>query len=133
MNAKVMKRVWWRAASAAPRPVDEAIRVEASSMRSPATAHHADYVGEGMWQVDYLRGGPVGPVTRSRALAAMRIAATVADCPDIDPDQLNGLWAAAIGMTAREAVGYALMNLDPTDPDTDTGIGNTVARDGGGA
>ncbi|MEU4345356.1 hypothetical protein AB0H00_29585 [Nocardia sp. NPDC023852] len=61
-------------------------------MVSDATAHHADYVGQDRWVVDYLPGRQL---TREQARAAMRIA--------VAPDRFEvDAWAATLGMTAAE-------------------------------
>ncbi|WP_433635638.1 hypothetical protein [Nocardia sp. CA-120079] len=86
----------WRRAEA---PTVPAVQVVGGHMVSEATSHHADYVGQGRWVVDFLPGRQL---TADQARAAMRIATT--------PDQLEvDRWAAAIGMTAAEARGYALI------------------------
>ncbi|MFD0366352.1 hypothetical protein ACFQZZ_33385 [Nocardia sp. GCM10030253] len=87
------RETWRRAAT----PTIPAVQVVDGHMVSDATAHHADYVGEDRWHVDFLPGRHL---TREQARAAMRIA--------VAPDRLEvDRWAAAIGMTASEARGYA--------------------------
>ncbi|MGW5142689.1 hypothetical protein ACWEPH_26830 [Nocardia beijingensis] len=68
----------------------------AGHMVSEATAHHADYVGQDRWVVDFLPGRQL---TREQARAAMRIA--------VAPDRIEvERWA---GLTAAEARGFAAL------------------------
>lgn len=89
------REIWRRAAT----PAIPAVRVVDGHMVSDATAHHADYVGDERWVVDFLPGRQL---TQAQAKAAMQIA--------VAPEQLEvQRWAAALGMTAAEARGYALL------------------------
>jgi hypothetical protein len=75
-------------------------------MTSAATRHRAWTIGNGWWDVDFLPGRHFD---HADALRAMRIAAAVHDRADTDPAQLDQLWTRSLGMTAREAIGYACM------------------------
>ncbi|MEV0048480.1 hypothetical protein AB0H60_34130 [Nocardia rhamnosiphila] len=73
-------------------------------MTSDATPHHADYVGDGRWVVDYLPGRQL---TKEQARAAMKIA--------IAPERLEvERWAKQLGMTPAEVRGYAAMPVVAT-------------------
>ncbi|MFB7837794.1 hypothetical protein ACWIGW_45450 [Nocardia brasiliensis] len=86
------RETWRRAAS----PAIPSVQVINGHMVSEATAHHADYVGQDRWHVDFLPGRQL---TWEQARAAMRIA--------VAPDQLEvDRWAASLGMTAAEVRGY---------------------------
>lgn len=90
------REIWRRAAT----PVIPAVRVIDGHMTSEATGHHADYVGDDRWVVDFLPGRQL---TFDQARAAMKIA--------VAPEQLEvARWAAALGMTAAEALGYAQLS-----------------------
>ncbi|WP_281919618.1 hypothetical protein [Nocardia sputorum] len=66
---------------------------------SEATEHHADYVGQDRWVVDFLPGRQL---TREQARAAMRIA--------VAPDRIEvERWAGLLGLTAAEARGFAAL------------------------
>lgn len=81
--------IWRRAAA----PAIPAVYVADGHMVSEATEHHADYVGQDRWVVDYLPGRTL---TQIQAKAAMRIA--------VAPEQLEvERWAATLGLTAAEA------------------------------
>jgi hypothetical protein len=87
--------IWRRAAA----PTIPPISVADGHMTSEATEHHADYVGQDRWVVDYLPGRQL---TQAQARAAMQIA--------IAPERLEvERWATQLGMTRAEAVGYAAM------------------------
>jgi len=87
------REIWRRAAT----PVIPLVRVIDGHMTSEATTHHADYVGDDRWVVDFLPGRQL---TTDQARAAMKIA--------VAPEQLEvQRWAAALGMTAAEVLGYA--------------------------
>nr|WP_221333829.1 hypothetical protein [Nocardia transvalensis] len=87
--------IWARAAA----PAIPSVREQGGHLVSKATAHHADYVGDGRWVVDYLPGRQL---SRAQATAAMRIA--------LAPDRLEVPdWAALLGLTADEARGFAAM------------------------
>lgn len=93
-------KVWtpeiWRRSTASTIPV---VYVADGHMVSEATEHHADYVGQDRWVVDYLPGRQL---TREQARAAMRIA--------VAPEQLEvERWAATLGLTAAEARMFAAM------------------------
>ncbi|MGY2025923.1 hypothetical protein [Nocardia gipuzkoensis] len=66
---------------------------------SEATEHHADYVGQDRWVLDYLPGRQL---TRAQAVAGMRIA-VAPDWPEVER------WAGLLGLTAAEAVGFAAL------------------------
>ncbi|MFI1241453.1 hypothetical protein [Nocardia salmonicida] len=88
--------IWRRAAT----PAIPAVEIADGHMTSEVTNHHADYVGHDLWVVDFLPGRTL---TQAQAKAAMQIA--------IAPAQLEvQRWAAAIGMTAAEALGYARLS-----------------------
>lgn len=87
---------WARATSA---PAIPQVREVSGHLVSEATKHHALYVGQDMWVVDFLPGRQL---TRQEATAAMRVA--------IAPERLEvETWAAQLGLTADEARGYAAM------------------------
>lgn len=87
------RELWARAAA----PAIPSVREVNGQMISDETSHHADYVGQDRWVVDFLPGRQL---TREQAQAAMRIA--------VAPDRFEVTkWAAALGMTAAEARGYA--------------------------
>ncbi|MGW6335276.1 hypothetical protein [Nocardia rhamnosiphila] len=68
-------------------------------MTSEVTAHHADYVGQDRWVVDYLPGRQL---TKAQARAAMQIA--------IAPERGEvERWAGLLGLTAAEARGFVSM------------------------
>jgi hypothetical protein len=88
------REVWARAMAAPSIPQ---VRAVSGHLVSSATAHHADYVGDDRWAVDFLPGRQL---TLEQATAAMRIA--------VAPDRLEvDRWAALLGMTAAEVRGYA--------------------------
>lgn len=87
--------IWRRAAS----PVIPVVRVVEGHMVSEATEHHADYVGQGWWVVDFLPGRQL---SEEQARAAMRIA-IAPERPEVDR------WAAALGLTAAEARAFVAM------------------------
>src|SRR5690606_12999937 len=90
--------IWRRAAAPAIPVVIEA----AGHMVSEATEHHADYVGQDRWVVDYLPGRQL---SREQASAAMRIA--------VAPQQLEvERWAAVLGLTAAEARAFVAMSIE---------------------
>lgn len=90
---KWTRAVWARAAAPAIPAVEEV----GGHLVSESTEHHADYVGQGRWVVDYLPGRQL---TREQATAAMRIA--------LAPERLEvDRWAALLGLTASEARGFA--------------------------
>ncbi|MFI5783770.1 hypothetical protein [Nocardia sp. NPDC051570] len=83
------REVWARAAA----PAIPRIREVDGHLVADATAHHADYVGQDLWVVDWLPGRQFD---RQQATAAMRIA--------VAPERLDvDRWAAQLGLTAREA------------------------------
>ncbi|MFG3525082.1 hypothetical protein ACGF5S_32825 [Nocardia nova] len=87
------REMWARAAAPAIPSVQEVD----GHLTSEGTAHHADYVGDSLWVVDYLPGRQL---TREQATAAMRIA--------IAPERLEvERWAGQLGLTAAEARGFA--------------------------
>ncbi|MGY4103784.1 hypothetical protein ACW2Q0_30130 [Nocardia sp. R16R-3T] len=89
-------RETWRRAAA---PTIPAVIEQNGHLISEATAHHADYVGQGRWHLDYLPGRQL---TREQAVAGMRIA--------IAPERLEvERWAGLLGLTAAEAVGFAAL------------------------
>lgn len=83
----------WRRASTRTIP---SVQVTDYRMSSEATPHHADCVGGDLWTVDFLRGRQL---TREQARAAMRIA-VAPDRPEVQR------WAALLGLTAAEALGF---------------------------
>ncbi|MFI7531496.1 hypothetical protein [Nocardia salmonicida] len=84
--------IWRRAAT----PAIPAVQIADGRMTSYVTVHHADYVGHDLWVVDFLPGRTL---TADQAKAAMKIA--------VAPEQLEvQRWAAVIGMTVPEALGY---------------------------
>ncbi|MEV6340953.1 hypothetical protein AB0M12_40315 [Nocardia vinacea] len=90
----VWTRETWRRSAA---PTIPAVVEVAGHLVSEATSHHADYVGEGRWVLDYLPGRQL---TRGQAVAGMRIA-VAPDRPEVDR------WAPQLGLTADEARGFA--------------------------
>ncbi|WP_228822912.1 hypothetical protein [Nocardia cyriacigeorgica] len=69
---------------------------------SEVTSHHADYVGQGRWVVDYLPGRQL---SFQEAKAAMQIA--------IAPERVEvERWAGLLGLTAAEARGFAAMPVE---------------------
>lgn len=92
---KWTKATWRRAAA----PTIPAVIEAAGHMVSEATAHHADYVGQDRWVVDFLPGRQL---TREQARAAMRIA--------VAPDRIEvERWAGLLDLTAAEARGFAAL------------------------
>lgn len=90
--------VWRRAAS----PTIPAITEANGHLVSEATSHHADYVGQGRWVVDYLPGRQL---SFREAKAAMQIA--------IAPERAEvERWAGLLGLTAAEARGFAAMPVE---------------------
>ncbi|MFI6574013.1 hypothetical protein [Nocardia fluminea] len=87
--------IWRRAAT----PTIPAVDVVGGRMVSEATEHHADFVGQDRWVVDYLPGRHL---TRDQARAAMKIA-VAPEKPEVER------WAAALGLTSAEALGYMAM------------------------
>lgn len=86
----------WRRAAVSTIP---AVYIADGHMVSEATEHHADYVGQDRWVVDFLPGRQL---TREQARSAMRIA--------VAPQQLEvERWAAVLGLTAAEARAFAAM------------------------
>ena len=87
------RAVWRREAA----PAIPSVQVTGGHMTSDGTRHHADYVGDSLWVVDYLPGRQL---TREQAMAAMRIA--------VAPERLEvDRWASLLGLTAAEARGFA--------------------------
>lgn len=95
--SSVWTRETWRRAAT---PTIPAVRTEAGHMVADATAHHADYVGQDRWVLDYLPGRQL---TREQAVAGMRIA-VAPELPEVQR------WAAALGLTAAEARALAAMS-----------------------
>lgn len=90
--------IWRRAAV----PTIPAVIEAAGHMVSEATEHHADYVGQDRWVVDFLPGRQL---SREQASAAMRIA--------VAPEQLEvDRWAAVLGLTAAEARAFVAMSIE---------------------
>lgn len=90
------REVWARAASAQAIPQVHAMH---GHLVSDVTTHHADYVGQDVWVVDYLPGRQL---TLEQATAAMRIA--------VAPERLEvDRWAGLLGLTASEARGCAAL------------------------
>ncbi|MFE3322840.1 hypothetical protein [Nocardia sp. NPDC059195] len=88
--------IWRRAAT----PAIPAVQVVDGRMTSEVTEHRAVYVGDNEWVVDFLPGRTL---TQAQAKAAMQIA--------VAPAQLEvQRWAAAIGMTSAEALGYVQLS-----------------------
>ncbi|PXX52791.1 hypothetical protein DFR70_13039 [Nocardia tenerifensis] len=85
------------------RPV-ATVHVGRAFMTSESTSHHARYVGQGQWTVDYLPGRQL---TGDEAVAAMKIAAAPQR-----PEVMS--WAARLGLTSAEAVGLAAMKTAAT-------------------
>ena len=95
----VWDRSTWRRAA---NPTIPAVIEAAGHMVSEATEHHADYVGQDRWVVDYLPGRQL---SREQASAAMRIA--------VAPQQLEvERWAAVLGLTAAEARAFVAMSIE---------------------
>ncbi|WP_433717489.1 hypothetical protein ACQP2U_44055 (plasmid) [Nocardia sp. CA-084685] len=94
------REVWARAAAPAMPSVQEV----GGHLVSDATAHHADYVGQDRWVLDYLPGRQL---TREQAVAGMRIA--------VAPERLEvERWAGLLGLTVAEAVGFAALPVGVT-------------------
>lgn len=83
------RSVWARAAA----PALPAIENDQRHMTSSATTHHADYVGDGLWVLDYLPG-------RQFDAQAARTAMLIAIAPDWPEVER---WAPRLGLTANEA------------------------------
>jgi hypothetical protein len=64
-------------------------------MTSPATTHHADYVGQGMWTVDWLPGRQFD----ARAAKTAMFIAIAPGWPEVER------WAPVLGLTSVEARG----------------------------
>ncbi|MBH0780349.1 hypothetical protein [Nocardia bovistercoris] len=92
----VWDRATWRRAAS---PTIPAVIEAAGHLVSEATAHHADYVGQDLWVVDFLPGRTL---TREQARAAMKIA-VAPDRPEVQR------WAGLLGLTAAEARGFAAL------------------------
>lgn len=89
-------RETWRRAVA---PAIPAVIETAGHLVSEATEHHADYVGQDRWVLDFLPGRTL---TRAQAMAGMRIA--------VAPEHFEvGQWAGLLGLTGSEAVGFAAL------------------------
>lgn len=84
--------IWARAAA----PALPAIEIDDRHMTSAATEHHADYVGDGRWVLDWLPGRQFDQET---ARTAMWIAAAPT-WPEVER------WAPRLGLTAAEARSY---------------------------
>ncbi|MEV0712760.1 hypothetical protein [Nocardia aurea] len=89
----------WRRAAA---PTIPAVIEAAGHLVSEETDHHADYVGQDRWVLDYLPGRTL---TRAQALAGMRIA-IAPDRPEVER------WAGSLGLTVAEAVGFAALSVE---------------------
>lgn len=83
------RETWARAAAPAIPGVDS----DGRHMTSPATAHHADYVGEGRWVVDWLPGRQFDAKS-ARTAMFIAIAPT---WPEVER------WAPVLGLTPAEA------------------------------
>jgi len=94
----VWDRATWRRAATSTIP---AVIEAAGHLVSEETDHHADYVGQDRWVLDYLPGRTL---TRAQALAGMRIA-IAPDRPEVER------WANALGLTAAEARGFAALSV----------------------
>lgn len=92
----VWTRETWRRAA---RPTIPVVAVTGGHMVSEATQHHADYVGQDRWVVDFLPGRQLTP---QQARAAMNIA-VAPDMPEVQR------WATQLGMTPAEVRGYIAM------------------------
>lgn len=96
----IWSRDIWRRTATPAIPEIPAVWVVDGHMVSSATNHHADYVGHDLWVVDFLPGRTL---TADQAKAAMQIA--------IAPAEFEvQSWAAAIGMTSAEALGYVQLS-----------------------
>ncbi|MGV9823383.1 hypothetical protein [Nocardia xishanensis] len=92
------RETWARAAA----PTIPSVQEVDGHLVSEATTHHADYVGQDRWVLDYLPGRQL---TRAQALAGMRIA--------VAPERLEvERWATQLGLTAAEARGYAALPVE---------------------
>ncbi|NEW42523.1 hypothetical protein [Nocardia cyriacigeorgica] len=87
--------IWRRATT----PTIPAVIEADGHLVSEATDHHADYVGQDRWVVDYLPGRQLSV---QQAKAAMRIAVA----PELAEVER---WATQLGLTAAEARGFAAM------------------------
>lgn len=83
------RETWSRAAVSTLPGLDS----DGRHLTSPATAHHADYVGDGKWVVDWLPGRQFDV---KAAKAAMFIA-IAPGWPEVER------WAPVLGLTAAEA------------------------------
>ncbi|WP_331764064.1 hypothetical protein OG225_43525 (plasmid) [Nocardia sp. NBC_01377] len=92
------RETWRRAAT----PTIPAVIEAAGHLVSEETDHHADYVGQDRWVLDYLPGRQL---TRAQALAGMRIA-IAPDRPEVER------WAGSLGLTVAEAVGFAALSVE---------------------
>ncbi|WP_280484495.1 hypothetical protein [Nocardia cyriacigeorgica] len=89
--------IWRRAAT----PTIPAVIEANGHLVSDATDHHADFVGQQRWVLDFLPGRQL---TREQAVAGMRIA--------VAPERIEvERWAAQLGLTAAEARGLAAMRV----------------------
>ena len=83
------REIWSRATISTLPGVDS----DGQHMTSPATAHHADYVGEGMWVVDWLPGRQFDAKSARTAM----LIASAPTWPEVER------WAPKLGLTANEA------------------------------
>lgn len=89
----------WRRAAA---PTIPAVIEAAGHLVSEATEHHADYVGQDRWVVDFLPGRQL---TVEQARAAMKIA-VAPEFPEVQR------WANLLGLTAAEALSFAALPVE---------------------
>ena len=85
------REIWARATAPTLPGVDS----DGQHMTSPATPHHADYVGDGKWVVDWLPGRQFDAKS---AKTAMWIA-IAPGWPEVER------WAPVLGLTSIEARG----------------------------
>jgi hypothetical protein len=81
---------------------------------SEPTEHHARHVGFEMWAVSWLPGRTL---TEQQATVAVTIAALAATATALPNEHLDAL-ARTLGMTGREALGYASSPCTWTQPRT---------------
>ena len=83
------RETWSRAAVSTLPGLD----ISGRHMTSPATAHHADYVGDGKWVVDWLPGRQFD----AKAAKTAMFIAIAPGWPEVER------WAPVLGLTPAEA------------------------------
>ncbi len=104
----------WRRATSPVRPFGEHVSVTEQLITSPSTAHRAHrntLGGADDWTVSFLPGRHLN---KHRAVAAIRLAAAVADDPDAITPHIE-VWASALGLTANDAKAMATDDIQHDD------------------